>query len=340
MFTNGLAYLRAVRLAVFVAATSLVLSIGALPARAVASIKIAIAYDIGGRGDHGINDSAAIGVDYIKKKYGLTALNVREMVTNGTESDRESRLQFLANANYNLIVAIGAQYAQAVSITALAFPSTQFALIDDSSVGNLNVSDMDFSNPQGAYLAGVLAGSATKTNKIGIVAPTAWAPNIPDFKKGVATVNKKAGVFAEVIGSAPIPPTKTLVGLDCDVIFSEWSATSEVEDTIAKLYTTKHPLALIGVSPDQYFLLGNSSQKILIGAVSKHVNTAVADVMTASLTNQSIVDVIDEAKGIFGHIYTVKDGGESMALTALGAKYSVNVENAVLQLKSGKVKLP
>ena len=185
MCTNGLAYLRAVKLAVFVAATSLVLSMGALPARAVASIKIAIAYDIGGRGDHGINDSAAIGVDYIKKKYGLTALNVREMVTNGTESDRESRLQFLANANYNLIVAIGAQYAQAVSITALAFPSTQFALIDDSSVGNLNVSDMDFSNPQGAYLAGVLAGSATKTNKIGIVAPTAWAPNIPDFKKAV-----------------------------------------------------------------------------------------------------------------------------------------------------------
>ena len=340
MSTNGLVYLRAGKLAVFLAAGSLVLSAGALPARAVASIKIAIAYDIGGRGDHGINDSAAIGVDYIKKKYGLTALNVREMVTNGTESDRESRLQFLANANYNLIVAIGAQYAQAVSITALAFPSTQFALINDSSVGNLNVSDMDFSNPQGAFLAGVLAASATKTNKVGIVAPTSWTPYILDFKKGVSTVSQRVSVFPEVLDSAPIPATKTLASLGCDVIFSEWSATSEVQDTIAKLYTAKHPVYLIGVSPDQYFLLSKSSQKVLIGAVSKHVNTAVVDVMTASLTSQSIVDVIDESKGIFGHIYTVKDGGESMALTALGAKYSVKVETAVTQLKSGKVKLP
>ena len=340
MSTNGLVYLRAVKLAVFLAASSLVLSVGAMPARAVASIKIAIAYDLGGRGDHGINDSAAIGVDYIKKKYGLTALNVREMVTNGTESDRESRLQFLANANYNLIVAIGAQYAQAVSITSLAFPSTQFALINDSSVGNLNVSDMDFSQPQGAFLAGVLAASATKTNKVGIVAPTSWEPYILDFKKGVSTVNQKVSVFPEILDSAPIPATKTLTSLGCDVIFSEWSTTSEVQDTIAKLSTTKHPLYLIGVSPDQYFLLGKTSQKILIGAVSKHVNTAVADVMAASLTDQSIVDVINEPKGIFGHIYTVKDGGESMALTALGAKYSVKVETAVTQLKSGKVKLP
>ena len=340
MSTNGLVSLRAGKFAVFLAAGSLVLSIGALPARAVASIKIAIAYDIGGRGDHGINDSAAVGVDYIKKKYGLTSLSVREMVTNGTESDREERLQFLANANYNLIVAIGAQYAQAVGITALACPSTQFALINDSSVGNLNISDMDFSNPEGAYLAGVLAGSATKTNKVGIVAPSAWAPYVLDFKKGVSTVNRKVSVFPEIVDSLPVPPTKTLATLGCDVIFSEWSTTSEVQDTIAKLSTTKHPLYLIGVSPDQYFLLGKTSQKILIGAVSKHVNTAVADVMAASLTDQSIVDVINEPKGIFGHIYTVKDGGESMALTALGAKYSVKVETAVTQLKSGKVKLP
>ena len=199
---------------------------------------------------------------------------------------------------------------------------------------------MDFSNPDGAYLAGVLAGSATKSNKVGLVAPTSWAPYIPDFKKGVSSVNKKASVFPEVVDAAPIPGTKTLVSLGCDIVFSDWSSTSEVQDTVAKLYSAKHPIYLIGVSPDQYFLLGKSSQKILIGAVSKHVNTAVADVMTASLTEQSIIDVINEPKGIFGHIYTVKDGGVSVALTALGAKYSVKVEAAITSLKSGKVKLP
>ena len=111
-------------------------------AGAASSIRIAIAYDVGGRGDHGINDAVAVGVDAIKKKFGLTSLAVREMVTDGTESDRESRLQFLASAGYSLIVAVGPNYAQAVNVVSLANPNTQFALIDDDSVGNLNLSDM------------------------------------------------------------------------------------------------------------------------------------------------------------------------------------------------------
>lgn len=126
----------------FIAASSLALAALVSPAHAVLPIKIAIAYDIGGRGDHGINDSAAKGVDAIKKKFNLTALSVREMVTNGTESDRESRLQFLADAHYNLIIAIGPGYAHALNVVAVANPETQFALINDASVGNLNLSDM------------------------------------------------------------------------------------------------------------------------------------------------------------------------------------------------------
>ena len=340
MFTNGSAFLRAGKFVVLVAGASLIFSLGLQPAQATTSIKIAIAYDIGGRGDHGINDSAAKGVDAVKKKYGLTSLSVREMVTNGTESDREARLKFLADAHYNLIVAIGAEYAQAVNVVAVANPSTQFALINDASVANLNVSDMEFSDAQGAYLAGVLAANASKTNKIGFLSPTSLAPYLADFKFGVLSVKPKAILFAQIVDAYPVAPTKVLYNQGCDIIFSEWSATSEVQDTVAALNSAKRPIYLIGVSPDQYFLLDKTSQKILIGAVSKHINVAVQDVMTASLTHQSILDVLDGVKGIFGHIYTVQDGGESMALTALGAKYSIKVEAAVTKLKSGKVKLP
>ena len=301
---------------------------------------MAIAYDIGGRGDHGINDAAAKGIDAVKKKFGLTALSVREMVTNGSESDRESRLQFLASANYNLIIAVGAGYAKAVSVVALNNPSTQFALINDASVGNLNISDMIFSNSDGAYLAGVLAGAATKSNKVGFIAPTAMSPFFVNFQRGVAASKPKAIALSQFVDTLPAVATQALISQGADVIYSQWTMTSEVQDTIAKKTSTKHPLFLIGVGPDQYFLLDKSGAKTLIGAVLKRVDTAVVDVMTSAIRKESVLDVLNSAQGIYGHMYTVKDGGESIALTKLGALYSRKLSTAIAALKSGKVKLP
>ena len=332
--------MRGGKFAALIASTSLIFSLQSLPAHAAISIKIAIAYDIGGRGDHGINDSAAKGVDAIKKKYGLTALSVREMVTNGTESDRESRLQFLADAKYNLIVAIGPGYAKALGVVAIANPNTQFALINDASVGNLNLSDMVFSNSDGAYLAGVLAGAATKSKKVGFIAPTLFAPYVAAFQLGLKSVQPKAVVISQLVDLDPTSATKSAIAAGADIVFSEWSTGPEVQDTVAKLSTAKHPVYLIGVNPDQYFLLDSAGQKVLIGAVSKHIDVAVRDVMNSAIQGESIVDILNGAEGIFGHMYTVKDGGESMALTKLGAPYSVKVAAAVATLKSGKIKLP
>ena len=323
--------MRAGRFIALLATISLTLPVTA--AHASTSIKIAIAYDIGGRGDHGINDSAAKGVDAIKKKYGLTTLSVREMVTNGTESDREYRLQFLASAHYNLVIAVGAGYAHALEIVANANPATEFSLINDASIGSLNISDMIFSNSDGAYLAGTLAGSATKVNKVGIIGATSMALYLPAFKKGVASVAPKAVVFSAFLDSDLGNAVRVLLAEGADIIFSEWSSTSVVQDTVAALYSKKKPIYLIGVNPDQYFLLGKTSQKILIGAVTKHVDLAVKDVMIAALKNENIIDVLDGPNGIFGHMYTVKDGGESMALTTLGASFSIKVAAAIAKLK-------
>ena len=323
--------------AIFTAAL-LLISVTSFSSQAAPMIKIAIAYDIGGPGDHGINDSVAKGVDFIKKKYNLTSLSVRETVTNGTEGDRESRLQFLASANYNLIVAVGSGYAQAVDVVSSANPATQFAIINDSSIGNLNLSDMVFSNSDGAYLAGVLAGAATKSNKVGFISQTPLAKYLSDFQKGVASLKPKVTVLSQVIEVAPATGVQTLVSQGADTIFSEWSSTSEVQDAIAKLSTIKHPIHLIGVDPDQYFLLDKSSQNILIGALSKRLDIAAEDVMVAALKNQNFLDVLNSTEGVFGHMYTVRNGGESIALTKLGAPYATKVAAAIAALKSGKVK--
>lgn len=304
-----------------------------------ATNKIAVLYDQGGRGDHALNDAVAQGVDAIKAKYHLTALDVREMVTTGTDSDRYSRLMFLAQANYSLIIAVGSGFASVLKQAAIAAPNSQFAIINDESVDSLNVSDMAFDNSQGAYLAGVLAGAATKSLKVGFLAPSSQASLLDSFKAGVSSASKKATVFATFADTAPSGQVRSLYASGVDVLFSEWTSSSEVADSAATLSTSKHPLYLIGLSPDQYFLLQKSSVNLLLGAVTKRIDLATSYVMEAGLQGRTVNDVLNESAGIFGHLYTVQNGGISIALTPLGQKYATIVGSAIAAIKSGKVKV-
>ena len=318
---------------------SILVPVSFAPSAQAATPKIAILYDQGGRGDHALNDAVAVGVDAIKAKYHLTSLDVREMVTTGTDADRYSRLLFLAQANYSLIIAVGSSFASVLKQAALAAPNSQFAIINDESVDSLNVSDLAFDGPEGAYLAGALAGAATKSLKVGFLAPGADSSWLDAYKAGVAAVNKKAVVLAAFADTAPSGQVRSLYSAGTDVLFSEWSSSSEVADSAATLSTAKHPLYLIGVSPDQYFLLQKSSVNLLLGAVTKRIDVATSYVMDAGLHGHTVNDILNESAGIFGHLYTVENGGESFALTSLGQKYATAVGSAIAALKSGKVKV-
>ena len=54
--------------------------------------KIAIAYDVGGRGDNGLNDLAALGLERAIKKLNISRLDVREQITDGNLGDRITRV--------------------------------------------------------------------------------------------------------------------------------------------------------------------------------------------------------------------------------------------------------
>ena len=75
-----------------------------------ASLKVGMAYDVGGRGDHSFNDSAAAGLDEAEKKFGITPT---EVTANSTDNDatRVQRLQQLAQNGNKAIVAVGFSYA-------------------------------------------------------------------------------------------------------------------------------------------------------------------------------------------------------------------------------------
>lgn len=126
-----------------------------------------MAYDVGGRGDHSFNDSAARGLDKADKEFKLTSKELT--ASNGeTESDREQRLDSLAAAGYNPVVAVGFTYGDAVTKIAKKYPKTTFGIVD-SVVDSANVDSMVFATEQSSYLAGVAAALKTKSGQVGFI---------------------------------------------------------------------------------------------------------------------------------------------------------------------------
>ena len=130
---------------------------------AVEPKKIAIAYDVGGRGDNGLNDLAALGLERAIKKLNISRLDVREQITDGNLGDRITRVRFLAKNKYELIICVGSGYADTVRRISNEFPNTQFAIIDDESVAMTNVSNLSFATSEAIYLAAAAMAVKSKS---------------------------------------------------------------------------------------------------------------------------------------------------------------------------------
>ncbi|MEU6305722.1 BMP family ABC transporter substrate-binding protein [Streptomyces sp. WAC 01325] len=162
---------------------------------------LAIAYDVGGKGDQSFNDAAFAGLEQAKKEFGYATQDV-EPTEGETDADKEQRLVSLAKQGYNPVIGVGYAYAAAVKGAAEKFPDTTFGIVDDSTVESKNVADLVFSEEQASYLAGVAAAKSTKTNTVGFVGGV----DIPlihkfqaGFEQGVKDTNPKAKVLTQYL---------------------------------------------------------------------------------------------------------------------------------------------
>ncbi|MFJ8994190.1 BMP family protein [Streptomyces sp. NPDC102279] len=129
---------------------------------------LAIAYDVGGKGDQSFNDAAFEGLKQAKAEFKYKTADV-EPTDGETDADKEQRLVSLAKQGYNPVVGIGYAYGPAVKAAAAKYPKTTFGIVDDSTVTAKNVADLVFSEQEASYLAGVAAAKATKTDTVGFV---------------------------------------------------------------------------------------------------------------------------------------------------------------------------
>jgi basic membrane protein A len=251
------------------------------------SVKVGMAYDIGGRGDKSFNDAAAAGLEKVKSDLNL---DVKELsaVPNEPDSAKEERLRLLAQKGYNPIVAVGFAYAGPLTTVAKEYPDIHFAIIDGVVDKATNVEGLTFAEHEGSFLVGAAAALKTKTNNVGYIGGclvpllqkfeagfTAGAKAVkPDIKvqvKYLSTTADKCTGFND-----PAAGKTTANGMyqaGADIIFAAAGGSGSGVFQAAK---SSNALA-IGVDSDQYNSADPAVRDVILTSMVKHVEVAVFD---------------------------------------------------------------
>jgi basic membrane protein A len=252
-------------------------------------VKVGVAYDVGGRGDHSFNDSAARGMDKAKKEFGG---EVKELTakTTDTEADRLDRLSQLAEAGYNPVIGIGFTYAPSMEKAAKQYPDTTFGIVD-AVVNAKNVDNMVFTEEQSSYLAGVAAALKTTKKHVGFIGgqdsvlikkfEAGYKQGVKDTKPGIKVDTQYLSHGSDTSGFAsPDKGQAAAQGMldnGADVIYT--AAGSSGNGAIEAVHGVKGAWA-IGVDSDQYEQpqLAQYKSSILTSVV-KNVDGGVYDLI-------------------------------------------------------------
>lgn len=318
---------------------------GSASGSSAAQLKVGMAYDVGGRGDHSFNDSAASGLDEAEKKFGIKPTEVA--ASNGeNDAARVNRLQQLAQNGNTAIVAVGFTYADAVGKVAKQFPNVKFAIIDDASDASKgdNVDQITFTEEQGSFLAGAAAALKTKSNHIGFVGGV-QSPLIQKFQAGYVAgakyVNKDIKVDVAYLTQPPdfsgfADPAKgktAAAGMyqnGADIVYGAAGKSGDGVFQAAKAAGTGH--WAIGVDSDQAQTADASVRDVILTSMVKGVNVGVLDFLTK---------VHDGSFKAGNSIFALKDGGVSLATTGGHIDdIKSKLEEIKAKIVSGEIKVP
>ena len=292
--------------------------------------KVAIAYDIGFLGDNSFNDAVHLALKAAKKKYGLVEPFVREVPTNGTAVDRLTRLRFLAKSGYTLIIAVGPGYRQTVARVSKEYTETQFAIINDKSIAQLNVSNVYFREDHGAYLAGVAAANLSKRKSIAFIGSEPEL--LESFAKG-ARANFPKIKIKNISYPDSVDSLRSQIN-GVDIAYSTWDGDPSVVAVISEGFAGK--IKLISEIPDQYFAQIPQTKSIVVATVSKQMTKPISQLVSAALESRAIIDILDDAEGIYGREYNATNGGVGITFNiAVNSSLRSQLKQALLQLKQG-----
>jgi basic membrane protein A len=338
--------------------------------------RIGLVLGLGGRGDQSFNDSAlrglelwagglkyegggykpatpeelkaSLGPELAQREPPITPLGITPTVLQSqVAEDYEPNLRLMMDQDVSLTIAVGFMLENAVEVTAQRHPDKQFLFVDSPLFNAANepyslpnVRAVTYRAEEGCFLAGALAGLATRGGKIGFVG----GMEIPlvkqyeaGFRAGVAATNSKATVVSIYTGSFTNFAVGKQVGQDivlkgADVIFAAAGvdglgaiqAVKEARDAGKELF-------VIGVDSDQFHL----APKAMLTTVLKRVDLTIYE------------SVRDRLQGRFkGGLLSlgVKEGGIALAPVRLdfpGKEEALRkVEELKAKIIAGEIQIP
>jgi basic membrane protein A len=257
--------------------------------------RIAIVYDLGGRGSGGFNELAWNGA---KRAAAAFSADLKEVTAepDDTDADREHRLTELAEADYDPIFVIGAAYAPAVRRVAPKYPSIWFGLLDEGSVDGRNVIGIRFSEEQGSFLVGAAAALTSKSGKVGFVGAVR-TPLLQKyeagFAAGVRAANPKVKVQVTYLGDPSTAREAALAMFDAgaDVIFG---TVGDAGDGVLQAAHERGRWA-IGVDSDRYLASNPTLRGAILTSMLKR-----SDAATYTITMEVANGVPKDGNNVFG----------------------------------------
>ncbi|MEV3083475.1 BMP family ABC transporter substrate-binding protein [Paenibacillus larvae] len=272
-------------------------------------IKIGMVTDMGGINDKSFNQSSWEGLKQLEKETGAKVKNLESK----TDADYVPNLTQFASEKYALTWGIGQTIDKAMKTVADQNKDAKFAIIDNM-VEAPNVHSVVFAENEGSFLAGVVAGLMTKTNKVGFVG----GMEIPVIKRfeagyvaGVKAANPNVEVKVNYTGAFDKPDqgksaASTLYNDGADIIFHAAGNTGNgvFNEAIDREKQGKK-VWVIGVDKDQSLEYGD---KVILTSMIKKVDEAVIKI------SKTVID--GKFEGGKTTVLGLKDNGVGLADTS------------------------
>lgn len=280
--------------------------------------RVALLFDVTGRGDKGYADSAAAGLDAATAEHPGIIATESESKNGG--NDLPDRMTLQVDNENDLIIAVGFSWTDEVAKQAENSPGTNFALVD-AVVDAPNVASLLFNEYQGSYLAGVAAALTTQTGKLGFIGGVESdliRTFEAGFRDGAESVDPDIEVETKFISQPPDfsgfnDPQRgkeiasAMYSADADIVYHAAGASGAGLFQAAE-ESDKSPgeIWAIGVNVDEALVVPEEQRPYILTSMLKNVDVAV----------KNTID--DQVAGNFSggvKVFDLANGGIDLATT-------------------------
>jgi basic membrane lipoprotein Med (substrate-binding protein (PBP1-ABC) superfamily) len=228
----------------------------------VSAFKVALV-TTGSVSDQGWNAGAYKGLQTIRDSLGAHISNVQTQ----TPAEIDENFRQYGTQGYDLVFGHGFEYQDPAIRVAPSFPKTAFVTTSGTKTAP-NVAGVAFAFSDGAYLAGIVAGAASRSGVVGAIGGTQLPPVVDAFKAfeaGARSVNPNVKMLTAYVGnwedaSAARQQALAQIARGADVIFQDADAAGlGVFQAARQTKTTR----VIGSNSDQ----NNVAPEVTLGSV-------------------------------------------------------------------------